>query len=134
GWSLCDVDPITDAQIAQVKAMGIGLNIQGYGYIRLAGANSGPPFRSLVESGIPLGAGTDATVVGPMDPWLMMSFMTTGKNNAGQFSGMAGQQTSRLQALKMYTSGSAYPSFHDEGMSANAIRKQADMAALPPKP
>ena len=33
-WSLCHVDPITDAQIAQVKALGIGLNIQGYGYIR----------------------------------------------------------------------------------------------------
>src|SRR5262245_28632425 len=43
-WSLCHVDPITDAEIAQVKAMGIGLNIQGYGYIRAAGANSGPPF------------------------------------------------------------------------------------------
>ncbi|HEX3342727.1 MAG TPA: amidohydrolase family protein, partial [Pseudolabrys sp.] len=110
-WSLCHVDPITDAQIAQVKAMGIGLNIQGYGYIRASGANSGPPFRSLVASGIPLGAGTDATVVGPMNPWLMMSFMTTGKNNAGLFSAMPGQQITRLQALQMYTSGSAYLSF-----------------------
>jgi predicted amidohydrolase YtcJ len=133
-WSLCHVDPITDAQIAQVKAMGIGLNIQGYGYIRVAGANSGPPFRSLVASGIPLGAGTDATVVGPMNPWLMMSFMTTGKNNAGQFSGMLGQQISRLQALQMYTSGSAYLSFDDEKMGVIEVGKYADLAVLSANP
>jgi predicted amidohydrolase YtcJ len=133
-WSLCHVDPITAAQIAQVKALGIGLNIQGYGYIRAAGAQSGPPFRSLVASGIPLGAGTDATVVGPMDPWLMMSFMTTGNNNAGQFSGMPGQQISRLQALRMYTSGSAYLSFDDENMGAIEKGKYADLAVLSDNP
>lgn len=133
-WSLCHVDPITDAEIAQVKALGIGLNIQGYGYIRAAGAQSGPPFRSLVASGIPLGAGTDATVVGPMDPWLMMSFMTTGNNNAGQFSGIAGQQISRLQALKMYTSGSAYLSFDDDKMGTIEEGKYADVAVLSDNP
>jgi predicted amidohydrolase YtcJ len=133
-WSLCHVDPITAAQITQVKAMGIGLNIQGYGYIRAAGAQSGPPFRSLVASGIPLGAGTDATVVGPMDPWLMMSFMTTGNNNAGQFSGMPGQQISRLQALQMYTSGSAYLSFDDENMGTIENGKYADLAVLSDNP
>lgn len=133
-WSLCHVDPITDMEIAQVKALGIGLNIQGYGYIRPAGANSGPPFRSLVESGIPLGAGTDATVVGPMDPWLMMSFMTTGTNNAGQFSGMPGQQISRLQALRMYTSGSAYLAFDDDKMGTIEEGKLADLAVLSTNP
>lgn len=108
--------------------MGIGLNIQGYGYIRAAGALSGPPFKSLVDSGIPLGAGTDATVVGPMNPWLMMFFMTTGNNNAGQFSGLLGQQISRLQALRMYTSGSAYLSFDDEKTGTIETGKFADLA------
>ena len=112
----------------------IGLNIQGYGYIRAAGAQSGPPFRSLVASGIPLGAGTDATVVGPMDPWLMMSFMTTGTNNAGQFSGIAGPQISRLQALRMYTSGSAYLSFDDDKMGTHEPGKLADLAVLSDNP
>jgi hypothetical protein len=133
-WSLCHVDPITDSEIAQVKALGIGLNIQGYGYIRAAGANSGPPFRSLVSSGIPLGAGTDATVVGPMDPWLMMSFMTTGTNNAGQFAGMPGQQITRLQALRMYTSGSAYLSFDDDKIGTIEEGKSADLAVLSSNP
>jgi predicted amidohydrolase YtcJ len=133
-WSLCHVDPITPAEIAQVKALGIGLNIQGYGYIRATGALSGPPFQSLVASGIPLGAGTDATVVGPMDPWLMMYFMTTGYNNAGQFSGMVGQNISRLQALRMYTSGSAYLAFDDEDMGTIERGKYADLTVLSNNP
>jgi predicted amidohydrolase YtcJ len=133
-WSLCHVDPITPAEISQVKALGIGLNIQGYGYIRAAGANSGPPFQSLVASGIPLGAGTDATVVGPMDPWLMMYFMTTGNNNAGQFSGMVGQNISRLQALQMYTRGSAYLAFDDDDMGTIERGKYADLAVLSSNP
>lgn len=133
-WSLCHVDPITDDEIAQVKTMGIGLNIQGYGFIRAAGAQSGPPFRSLVESGIPLGAGTDATVVGPMDPWLMMYFMTTGNNNASQFSGMTGQAISRMDALRMYTSGSAYLSFDDDALGTIETGKLADLAVLSDNP
>jgi predicted amidohydrolase YtcJ len=133
-WSLCHVDPITDAEIAQVKAMGIGLNIQGYGYIRAAGSQSGPPFRSLVRSGIPLGAGTDATVVGPMDPWLMMYFMTTGNNNAGQPTLMSGQTISRLDALRMYTSGSAYLSFDDDTVGTIEPGKFADLAVLSDNP
>ncbi|MBO0771518.1 MAG: amidohydrolase family protein [Actinobacteria bacterium] len=133
-WSLCHVDPITEDEIAQVKAMGIGLNIQGYGFIRAAGAQSGPPFRSLVESGIPLGAGTDATVVGPMDPWLMMYFMTTGNNNAGQLSGITGQTISRLDALRMYTSGSAYLSFDDDELGTIESGKLADLAVLSDNP
>jgi predicted amidohydrolase YtcJ len=69
-----------------------------------------------------------------MDPWLMMSFMTTGNNNAGQFSGMAGQQISRLQALRMYTSGSAYLAFDDDKMGTIEKGKFADLAVLSDNP
>jgi predicted amidohydrolase YtcJ len=69
-----------------------------------------------------------------MDPWLMMSFMTTGNNNAGQFSGMPGQQISRLQALRMYTSGSAYLSFDDDKIGTIEEGKLADLAVLSANP
>ena len=63
-WSLCHVNPITDAQIEAVKALGIGLNIQGTPYTSVAGATpAGPPFRKLLDAGIPCGGGSDATNV-----------------------------------------------------------------------
>jgi len=63
-----------------------------------------------------LSAGTDSTNVGPLNPWLMMYYMTTMKNNAGVAATPANQQITRLEALRMYTMGSAFHSF-DRGQA-----------------
>ncbi len=134
-WSLCHVDPITASQIATVKSLGICLNIQGYGYTRNSTSTipSGPPFRALVDAGIPLGAGTDATVVAALNPWLSMYFMTTGLNNAGvQLN--PGQQITRMEALRMYTIGSAYLSFDDHQLGSVETGKLGDLVVLSDNP
>ena len=61
-------------------------------------------FRRIVDSGIVAGAGTDATNVAPLDPWLGLFYMTTGRNLAGELTN-DGQQVSRVEALRMYTTG-----------------------------
>jgi len=133
-WSLCHVNPITDAQIAAVKALGIALNIQGTSYTSNAGtAPSGPPFRKLLDAGIPCGGGSDATNVAAFNPWLMMSYMTTAKNNAGVI--INGDQTiTRLEALRMYTMGSAYLSFDDAKLGSIEQGKLGDLAVLSDDP
>jgi len=63
--------------------------LQGTAYTSgtATGGNSGTPFRAILDqmgaAGIPVGGGSDATNVGALNPWLMMYFMITGKNNAG---------------------------------------------------
>jgi len=133
-WSLCHVNAISDAQIADVKALGIGLNIQGTSYTSNGGAApSGPPFRKLLDAGIPCGGGSDATNVAAFNPWLMMSYMTTAKNNAGVV--INGDQTiTRLEALRMYTVGSAYLSFDDAQLGSMEEGKLADLAVLSDDP
>jgi predicted amidohydrolase YtcJ len=127
-WSLDHVNPISDSQIQAVKALGIGLRLQGWNY---TSANpSGPPWRKLVDSGIPLGAGTDSTNVGPFNPWLMMSYMTTMRNNAGVAATPANQQITRLEALRMYTIGSAYFSFDEHWLGSIQPGKLADLVVL----
>lgn len=75
------------------------------------GASGGTPFRRIYDqmsaAGLPLGGGSDATNVGPLNPWLMMSLMSTGINNAGVAINAA-QPVTRMEALKMCTKGSAY--------------------------
>jgi len=133
-WSLCHVNPITDVQIAQVKQLGIGLNVQGWQYTATASPSAGgPPFRKLLDAGIPCGGGTDATNVGPINPWLMIYYMTTGKNNNGDVIN-DGQSISRLEALKMYTSGSAYLSFDDDVLGTIEPGKLADLVVLTDDP
>ena len=131
-WTLDHVNPISDAQIAAVKALGIGLRLQGWNYT--SGAPSGPPWRKLVDAGIPLSAGTDSTNVGALNPWLMMYYMTTMLNNAGVAATPAGQQITRLEALRMYTIGGAFHSFDEDKLGSLEVGKLADLVVLSDDP
>ena len=86
-----------------------------------------------MDAGIPLGGGTDATVVAALNPWLSMYFMTTGRNNAGAMLN-PGQLLTRLEALRMYTIGSAYLSFDDDKLGSIEPGKLGDLAVLSDDP
>jgi len=59
----------------------------------------------------------------------MMYYMTTAKNNAG--SVINGTQTiTRMEALRMYTLGSAYLSWDDDKLGSIEVGKLADLAVL----
>jgi predicted amidohydrolase YtcJ len=131
-WTLDHVNPISDAQIAQVKDLGIGLRLQGWNYTSAAPA--GPPWRKLVDAGIPLSAGTDSTNVGALNPWLMMYYMTTMLNNAGVAATPANQQITRLEALRMYTIGGAFHSFDEDKLGSLEVGKLADLVVLSDDP
>jgi predicted amidohydrolase YtcJ len=135
-WSLCHVNPITPDQIQRVKDLGIALNIQGYAYLNNPAQPpvAGPPFRNLVAAGIPIGGGSDATNVTALNPWLQMSYMTTGKNNAGLQTNDPAQSISRLEALRLYTIGSAYLSFDERDLGSLEVGKLADIAVLSDDP
>jgi len=133
-WSLCHVNNITDDLIQTVVDLGIGVNIQGTSYTGTLGATpSGPPFRKLLDAGIPAGGGSDATNVAALNPWLMMYYMTTGRNNAGDLLN-PGQTISRLEALRLYTIGSAYLSFDDDRLGTIEEGKLADLVVLSDDP
>jgi predicted amidohydrolase YtcJ len=56
----------------------------------------------IVDSGIHVGAGSDAAQISTLDPWLMIYYMVTGKNAAGLLID-AGRQINRLEALRLST-------------------------------
>jgi predicted amidohydrolase YtcJ len=130
-WSLAHVNTITPDLIARVAALGITVNVQGWQYTGRAGtAPLGPPFRSLKNAGIPLGGGTDATNVGPLNPWLMLSYMSTGKNNNGDQVNPTSECLTRLEALELYTKGSAYLLFAEDDLGTIEPGKLADLVVL----
>ena len=55
--------------------------------------------------------------------------MTTGRNLAGTLTN-GGQQISRLEALRLYTEGTAWFSFDDHHVGSFAEGKYADLAVL----
>jgi predicted amidohydrolase YtcJ len=137
-WSLTHVNNITDAQVQAMIAMKTGVTVQGTQYTGTAG---GTRFRTLLDTfgaaGLPIGGGSDATNVGAINPWLMMSFMSSFTNNAGvslATGAYVNQACTRLEALRMYTMGSAYYSFDDHHLGSIEKGKLADLAVLSDDP
>jgi predicted amidohydrolase YtcJ len=133
-WSLTHVNVITDDQIKALRDIKTGVTVQSTAY---TGNSGGTPFRNILNimdpAGIPVGGGSDATNVGPINPWLMMYFMFTGKNNAG-IAINAAQNITRMEALRLYTIGSAYFSFDDDKLGSIERGKLADLAVLSDDP
>jgi len=73
-----------------------------------------PPLRGMLDRGIPIGGGTDATVVSPYDPWRSLWWLVTGRTLDGGPQRDPEWNLTREEALHAYTSGSAWFSL-DEG-------------------
>ena len=105
-WSIAHVPHIDEATVNRFKALGAGIAIHPFEY--LAGApGAGPPVRMIVDSGIHVGAGSDAAQISTLDPWLMIYYMVTGKNAAGVLIN-PGQTLTRTEALRLYTANNGW--------------------------
>src|SRR6185436_902508 len=77
-WSIAHAPRIDAPTIARFKAIGAGIAIHPFTY--LAGMpGAGPPVRTILESGIHAGAGSDAAQISTLNPWPMIYFMVTGR-------------------------------------------------------
>lgn len=142
-WSLSHVFELGHdgdlSAISSLKSMGMGLRVQNHGYSvptdqfplgrTLGGANSGPLYRTLVDSGIRLGAGSDGALVGPINPWLSIYYMLSGMDSGGQLVN-EGQTLTRLEALSLYTRDNAWFTFDEQDLGSLEVGKTADLAVL----
>ena len=125
-WAVEHVFVINADHMNRLKEVGAGVTVQDQQYL-LGG--SGPPYRDLVDRDIPIGGGTDASAISPLSPWISLYHMVTGKNVGGNVIN-AGQQISRMEALRLYTTGSAYYTFDDEDLGSIEVGKLGDLVVL----
>ncbi|KAI0393824.1 amidohydrolase family-domain-containing protein [Xylariaceae sp. FL0594] len=101
-WVVAHVPHITPEYLQRLKKLGGGVNLSGCNYLAGTGPQAGPPFRDVLDSGIPAGIGADGMQIAPLNPWLHAYYATTGKNALGQQIN-PGQQISREEFLDLYT-------------------------------
>ena len=75
------------------------------------------------------GAGSDGRAIGPLDPWQGIHHMITGRTISGSLVN-DGQQITRLEALRMYTMGSAWTAVEEDQLGSIEIGKLADLVVL----
>jgi hypothetical protein len=105
-WSIAHAPSITLPMLKRLDAMGAGMAIHPFQYLA-GGPNAGPPVKTILESGIRAGAGSDSAQISTLNPWLIIYYMVTGRNAAGQLIN-DGQQIGRAEALRLYTAANGW--------------------------
>lgn len=138
-WFFDHAETVTDANLERIKALNGGIAIQhrmayqGEYFINRYGkqaAKRSPPIRKMLDMGIPVGAGTDATRVASYNPWVSLYWMTTGKTVGGTSLYGDENKIERLEALRLYTLGSAQFSREENRKGSLSEGMYADLAVL----
>jgi predicted amidohydrolase YtcJ len=138
-WMFDHAETITPRNIERVKALGGGIAIQhrmafqGEYFVERYGAKAAettPPIKRMLDAGVPVGAGTDATRVASYNPWTALYWLVSGRTVGGLRLYDAGARLDRHTALELWTAGSAW--FSSEQGHKGRIQEGmlADLAVL----
>ena len=138
-WFFDHCETISDRNIDRIAELGGGIAIQhrmafqGEYFVERYGraaAERAPPIRQMLRSGVPVGAGTDATRVASYNPWVSLSWLVTGKTVGGLRLCPASQMLTREQAMSLWTEANVW--FSGEGGKKGQIKagQLADLAVL----
>ncbi len=125
-WSIAHALTITPQNIQRLKSLGAGLALHGFRYLAGTPASNGPPYRTILDSGIQVGAGSDSAQISTLNPWLMLYYMVTGKNSSGQIIN-AGQTLTRDEALRLYTAANGWFVKEEDKLGSIEEGKLADL-------
>lgn len=140
-------ETISPRNIDRIHALGGGIAtqhrmaFQGEYFVDRYGADAAkatPPVRAMLQSGLPVGGGTDATRVASYDPWVALHWLTTGRTVGGLTLCGDDNLLTRDEALAIWTTGSAWFSGEQQvkgrlspGMYADLAVLSDDMMAVP---
>jgi len=152
-WVIAHVPGITQEWINRFKAIGGSLSLTGWQF--LAGTlqdvpnppnpqspYAGPPFRTILDSGIPAGLSSDGMQIAPMNPWIHMYYATTGFNAKGEpINNNTGvkapvdrrfidQRITRHEALELYTRRNGWFLREENDLGTIEKGKLADLVVL----
>jgi predicted amidohydrolase YtcJ len=129
-WVVAHAPFITREYADKLKALGGGVSVLGgWRYISGSAQQNGPPFKLLADSGIPMGMSSDGMQISPMNPWLGLYYVVTGKNARGDVIN-AGQTLSRSDALELYTAANGWFLGEEDVLGTLEVGKYADVVVL----
>ena len=111
-WFIDHAETISDRSIDRIAALGGGIAVQhrmayqGEYFVERYGsaaAEATPPVAKILEKGVPVSAGTDATRVASYNPWVSLAWLVTGRTVGGLRLYPQRNCLDREAALRMWT-------------------------------
>ena len=138
-WFFDHAETVSDKNLERIAALNGGIAIQhrmayqGEYFVQRYGsaaAERTPPYKRMLEMGVHVGAGTDATRVASYDPWTSLYWMVTGKTVGGLSLYPPKNLIDRETALQLYTQANTWFS-NEEGVKGQIkVGQYADLAVL----
>lgn len=138
-WFFDHAETISDRSIDRIAALGGGIAVQhrmmfqGEYFIERHGAKAAentPPIRRMMEAGLPVGAGTDATRVASYNPWVSLSWLVTSQTLGGTRLYPVANRLDRETALRLWTEANTWFSNEKGKKGQIKIGQLADLAVL----
>ncbi|WP_426336927.1 amidohydrolase [Pseudoduganella sp. R-31] len=135
-WFFDHAETISPQSIDRIAALGGGVAVQhrmayqGEYFVErygAAAAEATPPVKYLLESGVKVSAGTDATRVASYNPWVSLSWLTTGRTVGGMRLYPQRNLLDREAALRMWTENVTWFSNEEGKKGRIAVGQLADL-------
>ncbi len=146
-WFFDHAETISDKSIDRIAALGGGIAVQhrmayqGEYFVERYGAGAAaatPPIARMLDKGVKVSAGTDATRVASYNPWVSLAWMITGKTVGGLQIYPQRNCLDRETALRMWTENVTWFSNEEgkkgriqEGQFADLVVPDRDFFACP---
>jgi predicted amidohydrolase YtcJ len=138
-WFFDHCETVSDRNLERIKALSGGIAVQnrmafqGEYFVERYGAQQAqrtPPIRRMLDLGIPVGAGTDATRVSSYNPFVSLYWLITGRTVGGMALYPEENRLDRAEALRLYTVGSSWFSSENDKKGKLVPGQLADLSVL----
>jgi predicted amidohydrolase YtcJ len=138
-WFFDHAETIDARNMDRIAALGGGIAVQhrmayqGEYFVErygAAAAEATPPIAKMLEKGIKVGAGTDATRVASYNPWVSLSWLTTGRTVGGTRLYPPANRLDRTTALRLWTQANTWFSNEQGKKGQIKVGQLADLAVL----
>ena len=138
-WFFDHAETVSDRNLERIARLGGAVAVQhrmayqGEYFVERYGAKAAertPPVRRMLELGVRVGAGTDATRVASYDPWNALYWLVSGKTLGGLRLTPDHARLDRAEALQLYTQANTWFSNETDRKGQIKVGQYADFAVL----
>ncbi|WP_395575650.1 amidohydrolase [Streptomyces sp. BK79] len=138
-WLFDHAETVSRSSLERIAALGGSISVQnrmsfqGRAFVDRYGAEAAahtPPVKEMLELGLPVAAGTDATRVSSYNPWVALHWLVTGRTVGDLCLYPPDRLLTRETALELYTRGGARMTGESKVKGMLRVGYFADFAVL----